>query len=382
MYRRAHRAVQKTEVWLHRSIGSDNIKIPYYGGANMRRIRACGNSDFDTETYDEIGKVSSAPEGEPHFIKVRLGGRNLLNYNLLGNAMKTKIPETKFLVTAKQITMFSSTDFAHPVIESDFVKFKKYRQYSFAACVSYASGKGERPTGFYFAYTDGTVEEIRINATATTFNYFVAVSRPGKSLSAIGVMRPVGQAKIYYYVDKFGVYEGDLSSEVKITDPYYEPQIANIELSAPLRGIYGSSDILEFTEGICQRNIEYVRFDSSDGLEPTDAPCVFSARLPALMRDDLAYECPFGVSDGSEEMENYDWIEICEDRHSILLHLTGCPTLSDADARLRQKSFAIAYVMQTPYTEHFSLDFDSTENEAWLSLELDFAPYLFYAEYI
>lgn len=382
MYRRAHRAVKKTEVWLHRSIGLDNIKIPYYGGANMRRIRACGNSNFDTETYDEIGKVSSAPEGEPHFIKLRLGGRNLLNYDLLGDAMKTKIPETKFLITAKQITMFSSTDFAHPVIESDFVRFKTNRQYTFAACVTYASGKGERPTGFYFAYTDGTTEEIRINATVTSYNYFVAVSQLGKTLSAIGVMRPIGQAKIYYYVDKFGVYEGDLSSESKLTDPYTEPQIANIELSAPLRGIYGSSDILEFTEGICQRNIEYVRFDSSGGLEATDTPCVFSASLPSVMRDDFAYECPVGVSDGSAEMENYDWIEICEDRSSFLLHLAGCPTLEDADARLREKSFAIAYVMQTPRVEHFSLDLAPTDEEVWLSLDVDFSPYLFYAEFI
>lgn len=379
----ARRLIKRTEFWLHRTVGTKSLKFDTYNNSQVKRIRLCGNSAFDANSFKETSMLTSA-DGKEHYIDVRLGSRNLLNYNTILDLMKEKITDAKISGNGNIITMTTkvNVDFALPLIEEDLVKFKENCVYTFTGKISYASGSGDKPTGFCFFYTDGTYEEIRINAGSSSLNPIKAVSRADKTLAALGMMKPEGNSRVYYHKTFFGLYEGDLSSLSSLNEPYVEPQYVRIPLDAPLRDIYGASDILDITEGVYQRNVEYLFFDSAQPFEETETPHVFLTRLPTKMRDDFMYECPHGVPSDDDESSNYAWVKICDDRESMLLYLPDCLTLDDANAYLSEEPFGLIYAMQDPIVKHFSVRFDDVEELVYMSLEVKYDPYLFYAEYI
>jgi hypothetical protein len=384
MLKNARRLIKRTELWLHRSVGRTQLRFEKYRGSEIKRIRLCGASAFDSKTFKQTAALTSSDNDSEHFLDLRLGSRNLLNYNVIADAMKEKITGPKFSTSGNTITMTTpaSSEFMAPLIEEDFVKFKSNQVYTFAAQISYQSGTGDKPTGFCFIYTDGTHEEIRINAKKTMYNPLVAVSRAGKTLSSIGIIKPVGASRIYYYKTKFGVYEGDLGDESSIEEAYTEPQHARIPLDAPLRAIYGASDILDITEGVYQRNVEYLFFDSSAPFEMTETPHVFLTRLPSKMRDDLIYECPYGDADEDGALSDYEWVSIGDERETMLLYLPDCLTLDEVESHLSANPFGFIYAMQDTEKKYFSVSFDDTDDPVFLSLDVKFEPYLFYAEYI
>lgn len=383
MNRNIKLGVKKTEIWLHRIVGKKSLKLPYYQKDKIKRLRICGSSAYSSLNFIETDSVNSGID--PHRLRLTLGTRNLLDYSLVFPAIKANVPALRALLSGIRISLVvKKTEFLAPVIDSSMVEFKENTVYTFVGTVSFgANDRGDLSSGFCFIYTDGTVEDISVYCPGPQQVKIRAESAPGKTISSIGMQGLTPTNQFYYITTHFGIYEGTYPESDSLSDEFVAPEEAIIPLDAPLRGIDGACDILDLTEGIYQRNVEYLLYDSASSFDATEEEHIFITRLPTKVRDDASFYCPFWFRGASSASDSTEWVQICEDRQSFLLHAPDCLTKDELDAKLRTAPFGVVYAMDRPIEKSISnISFKDTSDKKYLSVDSVCDPHLFHIDYV
>ena len=366
--------IRKTLEWLHRRRGEATMLLPIgIPNDSYRFFKIYGaNTDISAEgvgIYDENSAAYSLP--------IHMHGKSLMGGEEFVEIHSSLGVSKTFTVSSGLYSTTPLPDYNGTVIIGPkHVKFKKNTPYTLALHLKYFTSATKRSIAMRFDYSDGTYDAPVIASSAREF-YMCFTSNPSKTLVSIS-SHAESSSNVRYYVDGFGLFEGEYSEYSEIFETYNGSR-AELHIDAPLRKIDSSTDELDVIDGIVTRKIHVERIDDSSEMTTLDDG-VFEIYLSRPIRASSRIISPFSQSGEDDSLYLYSR----DDGEALLLKAPSYITsLSDMRDYLSENPFNAIYVLRDAiYGSVSPISLEAFETEVTMEILTDREPSKIVAEYI
>ena len=369
--------IKKTEVryGLYKGASGFESDIPRDSERIMRFELHGKSAEAEDGTLTHVGDAAS--DGS-YVIPFKLCGKNLMSAVDFANLHMAATTGSHTLTDTYYRFIARSSDDGAVIIDSSIIPFKEKTQYTIGGHFSYIVQITNQPLQLKINYTNGSSEPLRFPTSEKDF-YGAFVTAKGKTVKSItSFMQHNGPNKIM--LDCFGIFEGAYDDILSVYEPYVATEF-NISLSAPLRSLGYSSDVLDLKSKTVTRRIYTAQFGADGDPEPWESDEIFMISLPYSMKQGCPIISNIPEYETQEELSSAELGIYRFDKDALLIKIMGAATKDDAISALSADPLIITYVLDKSIYEANDIEQPLTDGYTRIEVASSVMPKKFFMVY-